>query len=301
MLLPLAAILAHPVAAPCRAEETFPIRLARPVKIGDLTYVTQQDTFEATYTIQREDKILQSNKRKTVLEFAGLVEALAVDSKGAETRLRIKVDKFTAATDDKPPAEVLKPGHVVIAESTDNKTTFHMLQEKEWLSKEAEQYLGRLFATATGLPEDDEIFSPAEPQPVGATWPANKDLLLARLRDFDPRMEADRVSGSGELLAAPLVDGQRWTEVKFQLQADSTWPPNPPPETVPYRGTLKVTATARLPVDPTPKSTVVRTLEMRMNMAFNGKPDGRYRGLTLHYDSLERRESKAEDRTAASP
>lgn len=283
----------------CFAQEKHTIRLARPVKVGDLTYVTQQDTFEATYTIKRGEEQLQQNQRKTVLDFAGLVETTSVDAKGNETGLKIGVDKFHVTADDKPQAEALKPGVVVICETKGDKSVFQSADEKEQLPKEAEQFLRRLFATATGKPTDEELFTPTDPQAVGASWPADKDLLLTRLRDFDPKLEADRISGTAKLLAAPLVDAKQWHEVEFQLKADSNWPPNPPPATVPYRGNLAVTATVRLPADPAQKATVVRTLDVRMKMFFNGKPDGQYKGLTLQFDSTEKREAKSEDRPPA--
>ena len=283
-------------AGPAAAQQKFMLQLARPVKIGDQTFVTQHAKQETIYKTLQGDRVLKENKRTAELNFQGTIETLAVDATGNETRIRIQIDNFTAKLDDASATDAFKPGSVVLAETVENKTVYRMIDSQEPLPTTQQGFMSRLFVTSTGEPTDDEIFAVTEPQAVGGTWPANEELLLKRLLDFDPKLTTEKISGTGELLEAPLVDGKQWFHVKFSIHADSDWPQGGPPETVPLAAELNVVVTIRLPADAAMKATVDRTLDVRRKMQFNGKPDSRFKGLTLQLESHETRESKTVDR-----
>ena len=154
------------------AEETFPIKLTSPAKIGERTHVSVSIArkFSQTWTNAKIARVPVSENFEALLD--GVETVNAVNANG-----RITAETIDVITCHKDGAQLLPPGTKVSAQTVDGMTKFTI--DGQPPSDDLKHALRELIYTArSDEPTADDEFGTAQPKKVGESWPLHADQVV---------------------------------------------------------------------------------------------------------------------------
>ena len=261
------------------SEKSYRVRTFVPSQVGSRRSVRKRGTQSVERVVKKEGKVVWEEQSIQSFEFEGRIEVLEVNRRGAESKLLITVIRYVLTPDKGRPQEICSPDTLVIAQTEDDETVYRAKRVGEALSDLALESLPRIVTTDTGGKEiDDRIFKITRPQQVGASWLADKRLLLRKFGGMAPRLDPSSVSGAGRLLGVKTIKGVHHLEIELALSVRATG--HPEPGVIPVKLTVEATQQITIPADYS-TGPVTRREEVTMEQSFRGKPGTENEGLVM--------------------
>ena len=193
------------------AEETYDIRLARPMKAGDRFDVVVKMALDDSMVTSFDGKDVEEDKTSAACRLTGELKIVAVTSKGQPMEVRLKL-KTVECIEDGQPSEFFKAGDELHLkkEDPDNVAEVNGEPAEDIQAQVIESILN---VEAEGEVSDDDVFGTKEKVKVGAEWrtfglgfaqfgssPGNFSFTRSMTQGPDPR-----VAGNGDGLASFLL------------------------------------------------------------------------------------------------
>ncbi|MGD1001528.1 MAG: hypothetical protein ABSA67_12625 [Candidatus Brocadiia bacterium] len=266
-----AAILALAL-APCSAlfAQDYEIRLDRPDPIGSKCRLAMVGKESTSQVVKQDDKVIQDKNSKFTVEAELVATILAVSEKGANTRVKVEVEKLTRIEGDAR-RELLPKGSVVTVAWDGKGQAFDMAGGLDPDTEESLRLLNLVSENPNG-PTDDEVFGSKERKKVGDRWEGNSELMakdiirygiLAKKEDFKSTVTLDKVVRVGKTECLQLTCA--FTCDKFE-------PPLPPGFTV-EKSALKADFSNKLPVATSLSLPAEGSMDMAIKLIARGKPN----------------------------
>jgi hypothetical protein len=247
--------------------KTYDVKLHRPSKVGDKVQFTastsERQTVNATVGGQS-----RKQDEKFNAEASGVLEVLAVDSKGNETKITATIEKCVKVDGDKR-TDLAPKGTVVIAERKDGQLSVTSKDPNEALSDEAVRALKTLLPVdkSDSATTDDEIFGTNQKRKVGESWAVNAEAVAKNLAAELPGVKKENISGQVKLQSVKTVNGVECLELAIEMTFKDLAPPMPAGMKV-EKGEGKMTMIGTVPIDP---SVALKAGDMRMEFTILSK------------------------------
>jgi hypothetical protein len=201
------------------AEDTYQIRLVRPMKAGDRFDVSAKVAYEDGVSTTFDDAPVENTKTAAACRLTGELSIVAVTSKGLPKDLRVKL-KTVECVEDGKPAEFFKAGDELRLrrEEPDNVVEVNGEAADEVQAQIIESLLS---VEKEGEVTDDEIFGTPDKVKVGAEWPVNGKMAVADIARYGVQgLEADGVSGRTKLVQISTFENQPALLLRVEMKLD---------------------------------------------------------------------------------
>ena len=254
----------------------YAIKLDVPAKVGDKADLVASGSKkqQAATTVAGAAPIVRSEAFDYQLE--GLIETLAVDAKGRETKVSLTVAKATR-TDAGQTVDIVPAGTVVRIESNGGGITITVTPSNVIVPIEAVAVFEAAgLVNTSGGAGNDEIFGTGSRQKVGASWDMN---VAAGTKDISAALNAGVVGLGGKttLNKAFKVDGVECLELTMTASLGVTSMAALPPSSKVEKSEFKMTSTIVVPADAS-AAPVTQSDTTKMTNALTVKgatPDGK--------------------------
>jgi len=196
-------------------QETYPIKLNFPSKVGDKYHLRAQGS-------SREETVTSLGARTknatnaTTVELEANIEVLEVDPGGHEKRIACTVETCTVGIGG-PTRAPFEKGDVLIVSAQDRKQIF-LLNSKE-VSRETEAALRIVLTTHTTTVDDDDIFGSRTPRKIGESWPINSKAAIADLNERGNPFVPRSLEGQTILRGVKSVNGKSCLDISGTMKA----------------------------------------------------------------------------------
>ncbi len=245
--------------------EDYPIRLHRPVKVGDKFQVEGTGAKKEAMSVIADDQAVKNEDMNFTAAYQAEETVLEVGAKGQPTKISIKVGKLTR-TEGGRTEEVAAKGAVIVASKVEKKTVYEV--EGRPADAKTGKVLDIFISMGAAGATDDEIFGTKERKKVGETWGIDAKLAAT---DF-----AAEVGGRAEKLAGTAkldgVDRDATGDVeKVSAQMSGKLIPPLPPNIIVDGAAFEAAFSGEFPVNPdVPR----RAESSKMLMDFSAHADG---------------------------
>ncbi|HET6250556.1 MAG TPA: hypothetical protein VFE47_22910 [Tepidisphaeraceae bacterium] len=254
-------------------DRSYPIKLDFPEKVGMKISLEARTTekVHTVVTIPGANPVVRD--RDSAVTLQGVVETLAVDSKGRPIKRSCTIKDFSKNDG----TQILPAGSVVIADATGKpeqgkKYVMAAYTLKDGtLTPEQVTALTLVFNAHTYQDAtDDAVYGTDKPQKVGGTWPINRDLTAARL---PLPAKPENVTGEFTLSGITKAAGKDCLQIKGSFSCDKFQPKLPPKWNV-TATKLEAHMSHLIPIDGS-ATRPANSIEMHMNVSGNAtRPDG---------------------------
>jgi len=201
-------------------QDTYSIRMARPVKAGERFKVSARAAV-LTKTVREVEKVPdQQDEVNLACKVSGELTVLAVTTKGMPSELSLKID--TAETfDDGEPAEIFSTGDVIALKkgADDNVAT---VNGEEPDDQQAELIDVLMSVAGDDEATDDEAFGTADQKKVGDEWTAHRDVLAHEMARQDIRgLKPADLNAYAKLLTTTTLDGEPAIRISCDMSFDN--------------------------------------------------------------------------------
>jgi hypothetical protein len=209
------------------ADQTYPIKMDRPFKVGDAYEVhvvidtSNHDTrlTAGATTAEKRDLEFQG-------ELSGRVDIVGVDKKGNDTVFSVTVTKFTMGADKK---ELVASGKIIDVARSSREVNFS-LRGGGTLSDEAKFALSQVYQELNSSDvSDDEVFGSKTPRKVGESWPLNSEAAAKQAAGAGIDADPKQLTGETKLEAVETVRGVQAVRLDTKVNMAKARPSNPPP------------------------------------------------------------------------
>jgi hypothetical protein len=188
-------------------QDTYTVRLARPVKIGERFKVSARAAVLSKTTREVEKVPEEVDDVNLACKVSGELTVLAVTTKGMASELSLKIDS-AETFDDGEPAEIFSSGDVIALKkgAEDNVATVNGEEPDDQQSE-----LIDVLMSVAGDDEatDDEAFGTGEKVKVGDEWAAHRDVLAREMARQDIRgLKPADLTAYTKLLSTTTVNGE---------------------------------------------------------------------------------------------
>jgi hypothetical protein len=208
-------------AVPVLAQETYEIRLTRPVKTGDRFKLTARVAFQSETTSKTSGEPVEEEKVNAACELEGEITIVAVTKKGMPKEIQFKLDA-AKSFDDGEPAELFKSGDVIVMKHGADKDDIRVNGEEA--GETESELIDALLSVATDdEATDDEAFGTKDKVKVGDEWKANSEVLAAEMaRQNLEGLKPGDFKATARLAETTKVDGQPALRVVSEMKFEST-------------------------------------------------------------------------------
>jgi hypothetical protein len=234
------------------ADETYDLRLARPVKAGAKFKLTARVAFQSETKSQFTGFPADEEKMNVACKLTGELTVVEVTAKGMVKELRLKLEEAESFEDGEP-AKLFSVGDVITMKHHAEKDEIRINGEEPDENK-AELIDALLNVSAEEEATDDEVFGAKGKVKVGDEWNADREALATEMKRQNlDGLKAEDFKATARVAETASVNGQPGLRVVCEMKFDS------PNASLPNVGegmkTKRVKAEVRsemdLPVDPT--------------------------------------------------
>ena len=208
-----AIVLTAPLAGDSAGADKFNIRFRSIDHVGDTFNV--DGIVVVTGRVSRSFPNNQSNFQNfnSFVALEGAVKVLEVDKNGEASKYECTVD--LAISDGKL---FCQKGKVIIAERRESSEVFTID------GKAAEPTVSEALSSIlpTHNPNDNEtldtMVGTSQPQPVGATWPVNREALARSIANHRMTPDKANIRGQHKLVSVKERAGKRYLQIDYDLQ-----------------------------------------------------------------------------------
>jgi hypothetical protein len=209
------------VTASLSAEETYAIRMARPLKPGEQFDVLVKMALEDSVGTSFDGREVENDKTIAACRLTGRLTVLAVTSKGQPMDVRLKIETAECVSDDQR-ADFFKPGDELRLRHDEPENVAEVNgQPAGELQVQAIEAI--LSVQAEGEGTDDEVFGTSEKVIVGAEWGVNRKAAVADLhREGVTGLKPEQIKGSTRLVRKTTFENQPALLVRMESRIDGT-------------------------------------------------------------------------------
>ena len=200
-------------------EETYEIRLVRPMKAGDRFDVSAKVAFEDAVSTSFDGAPIEENKTVAACRLTGELSIVAVTTKGLPKDLRVKL-KTVECVEDGKPAEFFKVGDELRLRKSepDNIAEVNGEAADEIQAQIIESLLS---VEDDGEVTDDDVFGTSEKVKVGGEWPVNEKAAVADMARYAVKgLEPAGVNGRTKLLRVSTFENQPALLLRLEMKID---------------------------------------------------------------------------------
>lgn len=252
------------------ADETYPIKLARPSKNGDKYSAIIVGTEKSRVTYFSGRDIVQEDKQDYRVEIDGDFETTSVDRNGSETGFKCTI-KRCVRIDGKRETVLIEPGRTIMAHDQSGETKLRFDDGRELDKDVCEPLLLVLSTQKDGAATDDQLFGTEQHQKVGATWEPDIDKLLDEIDEFEIEPEEGE-SGTVKLVSVAERDGVQCVHVQADIRVPH-FAGTAPEELEIQKGNMRITIAVLVPLDAQLSSPQVASQAYEMSMTLGPKDE----------------------------
>ncbi|MBY0527842.1 MAG: hypothetical protein K2R98_30880 [Gemmataceae bacterium] len=275
LILPVLLAIGLVIVPAHAADDEYPIKLFVPAKVGTRRAVQISGKQVLERITLKDGKPDQNTKSVNVVEFKAKVETQAVNAEGQESKRLITIERFVLIPDGDKEQDALPTGFVLTAETKEGRTVYQPVEKDQKLTRLAEHILPRFFANETGATEN-QMFPIEKPRKVGASWPADKKLLLAQFKGFG--IKPEQLTGAAKLVGVKTVNGKKLLELEMTIAVQSEGPSEE--DLISQEFSFKMVRRELVPVDYS-TGPVEHSSEVSMKHVLKGKPGSAKKDLLL--------------------
>ncbi len=252
--------------AAARAADTYPIKMHRPVTVGQLMSVSCKAEVKQSAKVTAGGQAQPDRTDKFTAELTGTAKVEAVNKVGSPTKVTVTIDKLT-----KDGVDVLPAGTVVTADHSGDHEAFTVAGD----AVEPAQAAVLSTVIDTDKPDqtvtDDQMLGTPTAQPAGGTWAGDPAKLAATLNEDHVPVTADHFKVNATLVEVKPVDGVPSEVIRVTLDGDPLEKGKDVDGLTLTGGTFKGTMTQTLPADP---AGLAETSDEHITYAFQGTANG---------------------------
>jgi hypothetical protein len=207
------------VATCLSADETYAIRMARPMKAGDRFDVAVKMALDDSIKTSLDGKEVEDNQTIAACRLTGLLTVVAVTSKGQPKDVRLKL-KTVECVNGGQPSDFFKAGDELRLRhgEPDNITEVNG-EPAEELQIEAIESILSVQGEDEGT--DDDVFGTGEKVKLGAEWPVNANAAVADFeREGVKGIKPEHIRGTTRLVQTTTFEDQPALLVRMDSKID---------------------------------------------------------------------------------
>ena len=204
------------------AQETYTVKLTRPLRVGWRMQMWSEASQEMTLTIMMGGRSEQVESSKLSVTFESLATIVEVDGDGRAILVTHKV-RASELIHDGIPSEIVAPGTKVTARRGHGQTIFEV--DGQRVDPSVQQALELVAGLDTDGATDDELFGTKQPAQVGKEWPIDTEAVAREFQRYtSKKVRAEDVSGTGKLVDFTEQDGVPCQIIHTRLTARNALP-----------------------------------------------------------------------------
>jgi hypothetical protein len=202
------------------AEETYEVRMARPVKAGARFKISARVAFQSETNSKFGNLPLDEEKVNIACKLNGELTIIAVTGKGIAKELRFKLDEAESFSDGER-AELFKAGDVITIKHGSDEDDIQINGEEA--GEEQSELIDALLNVADEEEAtDDDVFGAKGKVKIGEEWMANREALATEMkRQKLDGLKADDFKATARLAETVVVDGQPGVRIVCDMKFDS--------------------------------------------------------------------------------
>ena len=202
------------------AEETYEIRLVRPMKAGDRFDVSVKMALDDSMVTSFDGDDVEDNKTAAACRLTGELKIIGVTTKGQPSEVRLKL-KTVECIEDGQPSQFFKPGDELHLkkEDPDNVAEVNGEPAEDIQAQVIEAILN---VEAEGEVTDDDVFGTSEKVQVGAEWPLKTKAAVADFaRVGITGLKAEEIKGATKLVQTTTFENQPALRVRMESKVNA--------------------------------------------------------------------------------
>lgn len=236
---------------PLLADESYEVRMHRPVKVGDRFNLAAKVAVDAeTRTILNADDI-DEEKIVAACRLAGELTVLSTTPKGLSKEVRLKLSE-AQCMENGDASDFFKVGDVIYLRH-DQPDKVVQINGAEPTSTQSELIDAFLYVQGDENATDDELLGAAGKVKPGESWSVNREAMLKDwVREGFAGLKADDLKGSTTLSEITDLDGHPAARLRgeFKIENVGLQLPSLPEELKAKRFRLEIKDETDLPLDP---------------------------------------------------
>ncbi len=233
---------------PGSGEQTYPVKLERPVAVGDTWRVEAVATDQQTKVTSAAGQVLgqEQSLKRVVLD--GQVTVLEVDSQGNAIKARWVLSNLTYETPEGGAQQPFPAGYTFEVHRGADPAFF---SGGAPMPEPMEEILSLVISDSPPGESDDLIFGTDQPQPVGASWSINSGLAAADMARSNLQIDPANLTGSTTVAGVVDSGGVPCLDVRATMTARQLALPNMPPGATVDQASMEAMLAGHFPIDPT--------------------------------------------------
>jgi hypothetical protein len=201
------------------AEETYPIRLSRPVKAGDRFDVSAKMAIDDSLVTVLDGREVEDDHTLAACRLTGRLTVVAVTSKGQPMDMRLKLETVECVNDGQQSAFFKAGDELRLRQSEDGKEAEVNGKPADDLQSEAIQSI--LHVEEEGERTDDDVFGTSDKVKAGDEWPLNADAAVADLEhEGITGLKREHIKGHTRAIGATTIGGRPALLVRMDSKID---------------------------------------------------------------------------------
>ena len=250
--------------------QDYEIRLVRPDAVGSKCRLSAVGKDSSVQLLKQGDKVLEEKTTKYTVEAELTLTVLAVNEKGANTRLTLEVERLTRIEGDAR-RELVPKGSVITAAWDGKEQAFQMVGGLSPDTEDSLKLLNLLSNDPNG-PTDDEVFGTKERKKVGDHWEGNSEMMAKQLTRLGLTVKKEDLKSTITLDKIVTLGKTECLQLSGGFSCDKFEPPLPPGLIV-EKSALKASFSGKEPVATSLDLPEESSTELTMTLVARGKPD----------------------------
>ena len=255
------------------AEETYDVKLHRPVKVGDRFNLTAKVAVDMhARTVMNADEVEEENV-VAACRLKGEMTILSTTPKGLAKELRLKLSE-AECMDDGEPAEFFKKGDIIYLRH-DKPDKVVQVNGADPDDTQAEVIDSFLYVQGDDQPTDDELLGAPGKVKRGESWPMNQEAMLKDwIREGFNGLKSEDLKGQTTLAEITDLEGKPAARFQgvFRIENAGLTMPSLPEAIRAKSFKLEIKDETDLPLDPAGLATRSRT-DLRIESDSDGLID----------------------------
>lgn len=221
------------------------IQLRRPSHVGDRWHVVTDATIDETRTTYTEQVLVKKDEKHRRLHFDAEAKALAVDAYGDVTREDLSIASFTDGA-----RSIVDRGKHIVIELAQKKADSVVEIDGVAATSDMRELVDDVTAISHGAGDPDTFLGTRDRQPVGGSWPFDKEAMRIELARAGVNAKTSAIEGRVTLANVARDANVDCLDVRIDIDISAFEPAAPLPEgSTITKGKVSVRIDELLPID----------------------------------------------------
>ena len=244
------------------ADETYPIKLVRIAKAGDVSDVHRTVEQTRSMTMKRAGAAPQAQDQAMKGDLTARETIVAGGEDGKATEVSLAVTKFV----DVDGKELIPAGKVAQIKMGEKETTVTI--ERATVAENVRALLAVMYSPhKPGATDDDSVFGSKTPRKVGESWPLDATAAADDLSKSVAKVDAKDISGQVTLAGVEKTAAGDALKITSEFKAKNMVPPLPAEGFTVNQCDVDVHVDGLFPTDLTkPRTDAMMSMDMTMQL-----------------------------------